>query len=647
MNQRQYKLIFSKIRGMLVAVAETANSHNDGALGESRAGSSSHSGLSIQVKQGFAALLMAFQALTPLVSQAQISNDPNQAGSKPMIGVAGNGVPVINIVAPNSNGVSLNQFNQYNVDNKGVILNNSGGMNQTQLAGYVQGNPYLGNASASTIVNQVTGPNGSNINGFHEIAGHRANLVIANPNGISINGAGFINAANVTLTTGTPQFNNGALTGYNVNQGTININGSGLNASNVDKLELISRAAQVNAQLWGNQVKVTLGANQVTADNSGSSGTATAQAGTGAAPSFALDVSQLGSMYAGQMTIVGTEAGLGVNNQGQIIADANDLTLNAQGQLINSGKIQGANDTHIQANALNNSGQIGAINNLDISSSQSVTNTSKVLAGSVQLKASELNNTGTISQTGGQSLTLSSTALSNSGTIGIAEDTSKPIATDPATGNSTSSNTQAPNTDTGNTTANNGSSAPVTTNPVVLKAGHIQVDNALTNSGTISTSGALTISNSDTLTNNGAIRTAGALSLNTNALTNSTNSTIKSQTSADISANQLHNQGKLQAQTLTVTAPTIDNTKGQITGETSLTLNARGQIINQQGSIASKALTLNTPSIDNTKGSIISGGDLSFSQAEFNNQQGSITAKNLTLNNSSCCCSFKTDHLKA
>ena len=102
MNQRHYKLVFSKIRGMLVAVSEAASSHNDGARGETTATPPRTHGFGHTVKQSFAALLMAFQALSPMLANAQIANDPNQAGSKPIVVAAGNGTPVINIVAPNS-----------------------------------------------------------------------------------------------------------------------------------------------------------------------------------------------------------------------------------------------------------------------------------------------------------------------------------------------------------------------------------------------------------------------------------------------------------------------------------------------------------------------------------------------------------------
>ncbi|MBR8652876.1 filamentous hemagglutinin N-terminal domain-containing protein, partial [Achromobacter sp. Marseille-Q0513] len=149
-------------------------------------------------------LVLYTQIWTPVLAQTlPISVDKNVAGQRPIVGTS-NGVPVVNIAPPSAGGVSNNKFTQFNVGPSGVVLNNSGGASQTQLAGQVAGNPMLGNQRATTILNQVTAPNPSQLMGTMEVAGNRANIIVANPAGITCNGCGFLNADRATLTTGKP-----------------------------------------------------------------------------------------------------------------------------------------------------------------------------------------------------------------------------------------------------------------------------------------------------------------------------------------------------------------------------------------------------------------------------------------------------------
>ncbi|KAB8048009.1 hypothetical protein GCN74_28095, partial [Janthinobacterium sp. FT14W] len=171
-----------------------------------------------------------------------------------------------------------------------------------------------------------------------EVAGQRAEVVIANPAGVSVDGGGFINASRVVLTTGTPMFNDGSLDGYMVQRGVVTINGRGLDTSLSDYTAILARAAQINGGIWAQELKVVTGTNQIDAAH----GVAGAAAGAGAAPAYALDVAQLGGMYAGKITLVGTEAGLGVRNAGVLAATAGNLVLQSNGWLSNSGNIQSA-----------------------------------------------------------------------------------------------------------------------------------------------------------------------------------------------------------------------------------------------------------------------------------------------------------------
>jgi filamentous hemagglutinin len=152
-----------------------------------------------------------------------------------------------------------------------------------------------------------------------------------------VDGGGFINASRATLTTGTPQLNaQGGLDSFVVRGGTISIDGAGLDLSRTDYAAILARAVQVNAAIWANELKVVTGANQVSADQSQISPTA----GTGPTPTFALDVAQLGGMYANKIMLIGTEAGLGVRNAGSIGAAAGELVVTAAGRLENKGTLE-------------------------------------------------------------------------------------------------------------------------------------------------------------------------------------------------------------------------------------------------------------------------------------------------------------------
>ncbi|EKQ6218142.1 filamentous hemagglutinin N-terminal domain-containing protein, partial [Campylobacter coli] len=62
-------------------------------------------------------------------------------------------------------------------------------------------NPNL-KQNANTIINEISSKQASNINGAVEVFGKSANLIFANENGFSVNGAAFLNTKGVTLSTG-------------------------------------------------------------------------------------------------------------------------------------------------------------------------------------------------------------------------------------------------------------------------------------------------------------------------------------------------------------------------------------------------------------------------------------------------------------
>ncbi|MBW8719040.1 MAG: filamentous hemagglutinin N-terminal domain-containing protein, partial [Variovorax paradoxus] len=187
MNRYLHRIIFNAARGMRMVVQETASSTGKGK--SKPTGGPGGAGAAVKA----VALL---GALVALPGEAQIVGAPNvPANLRPTVLVAPNGVPLINIQTPSAAGVSRNVYQQFNVAPNGAILNNSRTNVQSQLGGFVQGNPYLATGPARIILNEVNGGSPSQLRGYIEVAGQRAEVVIANPAGISVDGGGFINAS--------------------------------------------------------------------------------------------------------------------------------------------------------------------------------------------------------------------------------------------------------------------------------------------------------------------------------------------------------------------------------------------------------------------------------------------------------------------
>ena len=277
----------------------------------------------------------------------------------------GGGVPVINITAPNAAGISLNQYQSFNVDPVGLILNNSLQGGTTLTGGNVAANPNLNGRAASVIVNQVTSSGSafmSVLNGPLEVFGAAATVIIANPNGIAVRGAGFTNTFGVTLTTGTPQFlthmggtqtdfTNAQAIAYDVRGGHIQIEGnagtngpgSGIEGT-VGTIDLIGETVGVNAPLYaGTRINVLAGDQVVSPAASDATGTTyatqvngsanTAAAIGNATQGYAIDATNFGAMTAGQISVIGTAQGMGVRTDGALASTAGNLTLSSNGDL--------------------------------------------------------------------------------------------------------------------------------------------------------------------------------------------------------------------------------------------------------------------------------------------------------------------------
>ena len=303
----------------------------------SRAGNAIHR-LARFVHKSLAVTLSALLFVQPAIANAQSVSAAGSApaANQPGVGAAPNGVPLIDIVTPNGAGLSHNKYDNFNVGTQGLILNNfNGEVGTSNLGGVTPGNPNLNHSNpASVILNEVTSGNRSALNGPTEVFGGRADVVIANPNGITCNGCGFINTPRATLTTGVPNIGaDGSLTGFTVNGGDVTFEGAGGNFAAapgaVDLFDVVSRNIHVNAPVYGKTLRLTGGAGKYDY----ATGEATALTATSGTPEYAIDGSALGAMQADRIKIVVTEKGAGVNMSGDMAANAGELSLSADGKI--------------------------------------------------------------------------------------------------------------------------------------------------------------------------------------------------------------------------------------------------------------------------------------------------------------------------
>ena len=264
----------------------------------------------------------------------------------------------------------------------------------TTLGNEVAGNPALAMGSAGIILNQVVGSHASLLEGVTEIAGQRADLIIANPNGIVCNGGGFINTGRSVLTTGVPILGvNGGLEAFRVTGGQLEIGPKGLNAQAFDPVDLIARSLQVNGELR------TLGAlNVVTGPNRVAYADLGVQILPDAAgsPTVGVDVAQLGSMYAHKIHLVGTDAGVGVNSLGLLTAKGDSFTCTQEGRIVLTGDTTAGGNLELNSTeGIVNQGTVFTEGAVSLKSKGTVVNDQgKIAAQQVDISAFGLSNRG-------------------------------------------------------------------------------------------------------------------------------------------------------------------------------------------------------------------------------------------------------------
>ena len=590
-----------------------------------------------------------------------IMPDPKaEARHQPQVEETANGIPLVNITAPSSGGVSRNEYETFNVPDKGAILNNSYTLSKTELAGYVQGNNNMAERPAKIIVNEVTGAGSTSMDGFLEVAGNRADVVIANPNGITVNGGGFINTGKAFLTTGKPVYDGeDHLQRFDITGGDILIEGKGLGGKETESLAILSRAVKINAGIWAEDLHITTGANTVDAKTL----EASAIEGKGGRPAFALDTAAIGGMYAGRITLVGTEKGLGVNNSGTWSAEDN-LTLDWNGDLKNSGTIYSKGNTDLRASRLENDKTIAAERNLSAAAKENIRNQGKLLAGenmgiyagktldnaghamesgnnlSIETGDAINNAAGTIKSGGSQQIKAGHTLTNTEGTL--AADGNINIQTDKMTGDGIVS--------------------------AGKKAG-ILLEKDFTNTGRLEAGSSLSLAVKGNITNRKEILSRGHLALESKNIRNEETGEIKgadTETAAEntwanhglvngenvhIRANHItnENKGRIYGTRLSVEADTLDNlgtykekapviasrehmnlsVAGTLTNTEHALIRAEGNLTIGGQSDENGKITGKTEKIENRSAYLESGGNMTIGVNHLENHNEHFSTKNV------------------
>ncbi|MFM5874256.1 filamentous hemagglutinin N-terminal domain-containing protein [Aeromonas veronii] len=557
---------------------------------------------------------------------------------------AGNGVPIVDIATPNGAGLSHNLYQDFNVGQAGVILNNATGqLTQTQLGGLIQNNPHLNGQAANLIINEVVGANPSQLQGYLEVAGQQAGVVVANPNGLTCDGCGFINTPNVTLSTGKPVLDaQGQLQALDVKQGTLTVGGKGLDATRQASVDLVARAVQLNGALHGQTVNVVAGANKLDRQT----GDIVAQAGNGSAPEVAIDTAALGGMYAGKIRLVSTEQGVGVN-LANVVAKQGDLTLDANGRVrLRDSAAQGQVTVNAKGNA-ELSGKLAAQGALIANAMGDVTlSQSQLAADTVQLAGKQV--TLSDSRVDARTVTLAAKeTLNQQGEVSAAEQLTLSGKTVALAGRQQSGGGVT-------LTASDGASLQgtlVAAGPVTIKSGNHWVQgktSTLESQGRVEVEAdEVTLSgrmqgqqialNTKTLTSDASVTAGQTLAVNAQRATQQ--GVMHSQGQLNWRGEQLDNQGTLSADgagelalaelsngqagqvltkgPLTITSDTLTN-QGKVVSEGALALTNKGALLNT-GTLGGARLTLDTDRLDSRgmllgrDGIVLTGRELSSS----------------------------------
>jgi filamentous hemagglutinin family protein len=245
---------------------------------------------------------------------------------------APSGRVTVGIAGANASGISHNTYTEFSASKAGVALNNRG-------------------IDATTIVNEVTSTKHSFINGPVEVLGSRAHVVLANPNGITVDGGRFINTGGVALSAGRIRFDDAGAgrvnTVLSTGTGDISIKDNGLSGA-MTTLQLIAGRLRIDGPVRNTSVSpnadiaLVAGRSEITLDSTISPLStlrplATRRDLDDAAKAILVDITPRGSLSASRINISVNSRGAGVSYAGRGQATIGDFTISSNGKITTRG----------------------------------------------------------------------------------------------------------------------------------------------------------------------------------------------------------------------------------------------------------------------------------------------------------------------
>ena len=668
MNKRHYKVIFSRVLNQLVVVSELAKSQGK-AQSENVSSEQEKTGLfstalSLNPIHFSLMLALGFVFLSPSVyaEDMAIRADKSAPGNQqPTVLQTANGLPQVNIQTPSAGGVSRNQYSQFDVAEKGAVLNNARKAAQTQMAGWVQGNPNLARGEAKVILNEVNSANPSRLKGYVEVAGKKADVVIANPSGIQCDGCGVINAGRTTLTTGKAEVENGELKGYRVKGGKVTVGQKGMDNSQSDYTDIIAEKAEINGGVWSKKgVKVTTGKNNVDRTNDSvvyigdknTDNTDRTPNTQSENQSYSVDVSQLGGMYAEKIHLVDNGQGLGVRNAGHIGASAGEVKIDSQGKVINSGTISSTQQAEINAKkSIENTGKIETKKgNVSLRSEANVAQHGSIVSrqgGSFVQAKDKVTQTGETVVKGNVTYQAKNIEASKGALIAAGV-----TAQETTLGETRSLDSQSAKGASITLLAENSVSSKaqhLASGQINAKAGTLDLSESQStadsiafqstqsplnlNQATLYSEGRTALSSPDIILAENANLNAGYFAIDTAQLNNKKSSWVqrgKEAFSLNLKKWLDNTEGKIAAEGLiSIQSPLIQNNQGVIWSNQGVKLNTNaGHVESQSGYLFGKnSLDISTSTLNNQKGEML-GGQVLLASQQVNNEEGKLVAGN-------------------